>query len=81
MTLGAARTAEVLAKARRVFGRNGPARDHEARVLELEALGDEEEKLEDLSDEFYKDPDRLRGLLDLYTVRHKEHFVPPSGKR
>jgi HEAT repeat protein len=73
--LGATRTAEILAKARRVFGRKGPARDRDARVAELEALGDDEEKLGDLDDEFYEDPDRLRVLLHLYAVKHKEHFV------
>jgi hypothetical protein len=84
--MGADEAARILAEANAFFGPSGPSMDRELRMAALLALPkDMEDRIHELSNEFYDAEDRglsLADLFDAYVLSHRDfHILEPAAGR
>ena len=74
--IGAHPTANIVSRALRVFGTDGPSSDQETRAYQLAKLTDADfETLDGLNREYYKATDQPLELLSRFVIQNKQQFV------
>jgi hypothetical protein len=72
--VGARKLADIIAKANRLFGKDGPSPDRDERMDQLSAI--ELGKLEALDKRYYACDERLSEILPRFVAEHAESFRP-----